>query len=147
MITPEIQFALGLSYYNLGNISSAKASFGNVVKISPEIGKAYFYLARCSNRLGNTTEAIASYRKVIALNPNDFLAFLELGQLLLNLQENTEGIQLMEKAVRLNRELPNRITNWGGIFQTRKIAPPVNWSSDLLNPDQDGAYRGWRDYI
>ena len=102
MITPEIQFALGLSYYNLGNSSSAKASFGKVVKLRPEFGKAYFYLARCSNRLGNTTAAIASYRKSIVLDPSDVLACLELGQLLLSLQENTEGIQLLEKAVRLN---------------------------------------------
>ena len=144
MVTPEIQFALGLSYYNLGNLSAANASFGKAVKMRPEFGKAYFYVARCSNRLGNTTEAVASYRKSIALNPNDFLAYLELGEILLSLQENTEGVQLMEKAVRLNPNDSESHYQLGKVYsKLGKVTPAVTEleRAIALNPDQDGAYQ------
>jgi len=144
LVTPEIQFAQGLSYYNLGNFSSAKASFGNAVKMRPEFGKAYFYLARCSNRLGKAAEARASYRKSITLNPNDFLACLELGELLLNLQENTEGIQWMEKAVHLNPNYSESHYQLGKAYsKLGKVAPAVTEleRAIALNPDQDGAYQ------
>ncbi|PYV26007.1 MAG: hypothetical protein DMG24_08065, partial [Acidobacteria bacterium] len=68
---PETLLMLGISCYNLDDLSGSLAIFLRAVSLRPDFEKGYYFLGNSYASLGKDAEAISAYRRAIDLAPRN----------------------------------------------------------------------------
>ncbi len=141
-VSPQIHFAMGLSYFNMGKFSDAIESFQNSIKLDPDFQRAHFDMGRSLAKLGKIADALNAYRSSLTINSDFYPARYEMALLLLGRQEISEAIQQLNEVVRLQPQHADGHYQLGKIFfqqgQTKAAAAELE-KAVACNPDHDGA--------
>lgn len=144
-VSPETHFALGLSYFNMGNFSEAVASFERSIKLRPNFYRAHFDLGRALAKLSKFDEALEAYKQALAVNPEFFAAHYEIALLLSAQQQTTAAIRHFKATVRLQPGHSDAHYQLGKIYlqQNQRVEAAAEFEKAIQsNPDNDAAYNG-----
>lgn len=78
-------------------LEEARACLQRALRVMPEFGEAYFWLAQVSFRLGDTAAGIRALEHALSLDPNDPGALQLLGQTYLRARRRQEGEALLAR--------------------------------------------------
>jgi tetratricopeptide (TPR) repeat protein len=117
----ELYFLLGYSYYQLGRMDSAVASFSNAFELKPYVMETLKNLAKVHLVLGNFQEATRLFKRIMKISPFDYNV-----QFLLERALNKQHVQKPEHRPRLTKNISERTTpKYTYTFETN-IASVVN---------------------
>jgi tetratricopeptide (TPR) repeat protein len=143
-VSPQIHFAMGLSYFNMGNFSAAIESFQSSIKLDPGFQRAHFDLGRSFAKLGKATDALNAYRSSLAINVDFYPAHYEIALLLLGQQKTSEAVQQLKEVIRLQPQHADGHYQLGKIFfqqgQTEAAAAELE-KAVACNVGHDGAHQ------
>jgi len=141
--SPQIHFALGLSYFNRGSYAAALENFHMALKIQPDFPEAVFLVGRTYERLGNRPEAVAAFQKTVSMEPAYYPAHFQLALVLLKMGRTEEAVPLFERVVRLNPQFADAYYQLGKLHATRGDLRQASQEFEkciAINPDHDDAY-------
>ena len=144
-VSPEIHFALGLSYFNRGNFSLAVDSFQRSVKLQPNFYRAHFDLGRALAKLSRFDEAMKAYKQTLAVNPDFFAAHYEIALLLSGQQETAAAVRHFKETVRIQPGHSDAHYQLGKIYlqQNQRGEAAAEFEKAIQgNPDHDASYNG-----
>jgi len=144
-VSPEIHFALGLSYFNMGNFSQAVASFQRSVKLQPNFYRAHFDLGRALARLSRFDEAMKAYKQTLAVTPDFYSAHYEIALLLSGQQQMVAAVRHLQETVRIQPGHSDAHYQLGKIYlqQNQRGEAAAEFEKAIQgNPDLDAAYNG-----
>ena len=84
---PEVCFNLGNTFYSLGRIVEASASFAQATEIDPEYVEAWNNLGNTLAEIGKPDEAVPAYRRALSIEPGYADAHYNLGDTLATLND------------------------------------------------------------
>ena len=108
---------IGSSFQNLGDLSSAKKIFKNILEIDNNNISALNNLGNVYKSLQDYSSAEDNYKKAIVLNPTFINALVNYGSLKYELNNYEEAVELYKKALHLNNEIPMAHYNLGLLYQ------------------------------
>ena len=144
-VSPEIHFALGLSYFNMGNFSLAVDSFQKAVNLQPKFYRAHFDLGRSLAKLSRFDDAIKAYSQTLAVNPDFYAAHYEMALLLTGQQQTAAAVRHLQETVRIQPGHSDAHYQLGKIYlqQNQRTESAAEFEKAIqANPDHDAAYNG-----
>lgn len=99
---PETLLMLGISCYNLDDLSGSLAIFLRAVSLRPDFEKGYYFLGNSYASLGKDAEAISAYRRAIDLAPRNANYYYRLGKVLFRDGETNEALTVYKSALSLS---------------------------------------------
>ncbi len=76
----EVQFLLGVAYFNLGQYDEAKAAFEQAMRLDPDRAAAVHHnLGALAYQQGDVETALAEFRQAVELDPDDADSHYQLG--------------------------------------------------------------------
>jgi tetratricopeptide (TPR) repeat protein len=107
LINPfELYFALGDSYYAVGQVENAIQNYSKAVEINPQAAETYTNLGTAHNSLGNYEQAIQYFDKALEIDPQTAIAYNNRGHSYVNLEEFERAIQDFGKAIEIDPQAP-----------------------------------------
>jgi len=140
---PDVSFALGLSYFNLGNYSTAQASFEKALKARPDFAEAEYFIGRCNGKLQKPLQAAQAYQRAMALKPSFYPAPYQLALLDLQTDRSQDAVPLLQQVVHLNPGFPDAHFELGKIYSNQGSLSQAITELErtiTLNSDYDPAY-------
>ena len=108
---------IGSSFQNLGDLSSAKKIFKNILEMDNKNTSALNNLGNVYKNLKDYSSAEENYKKAIILNPTFINALVNYGSLKYELNNYEEAVELYKKALNLNNKTPIAHYNLGLVYQ------------------------------
>ena len=144
-VSPEIHFALGLSYFNMGNFSLAAEGFQKAVNLQPKFYRASFDLGRSLAKLSRFDDALKAYKQTLAVNPDFYAAHYEMALLLTVQQQTAAAVRHLKETVRIQPGHSDAHYQLGKIYlqQNQRGESAAEFEKAIqANPDHDAAYNG-----
>jgi tetratricopeptide (TPR) repeat protein len=117
----EINFLLGNTFYEMGEIDSAIVCFRRAVAIDSTFSKGYVNLGIALDSRRKYSEAKAMYRRALRVNPKDVLAYCHLGYLAYSRGRVDEAVENYKKALELDPNSAQAHYNLGLAFADARI--------------------------
>jgi tetratricopeptide (TPR) repeat protein len=106
-------FALAQQYHQAGSLTSAAATYRQILEWDPANARALFHLAAACEALGDLPGAIACYRRALRLTPDHAVVHYNLGVALKEQGELKEAVSCYLQAIELKPEFPEAYANLG----------------------------------
>lgn len=135
-------FQAGLDRHRQGDLSSALAIYGEVLKRDPENHDALHLLGLATHQSGRSAEGVALISRGIALNPKSEAMFSNRAAAQLALGRHAEALADFDRAIALKPELPEAYQGRGNALQALKRPDEAVASYDkalALRPLNPGA--------
>jgi len=117
--SPELNYKVGISFYQIGNIKKAVEHFNLVLQYAPDHADTYYMLGMILHNNNQIKPAINYYKKALELNLINDSIYFNLGSALCNENLYDESINYYEKALELNPNNPDTYNNIGSSYQAK----------------------------
>jgi arylsulfatase A-like enzyme/Flp pilus assembly protein TadD len=108
----EAQFYRGVTRFQQGRISDARADLEPLARSLPDDPYEHFYLGSIYERQGNGTQALGEFQRCAAVDPTFEIAVLKIGSLLAENGKYPEAIVQFKKVIEMN---PNNASAHHGL--------------------------------
>ena len=95
---------LGIAYFDLGDVTKAKAGFEQALRLNPSQVDSWLGLTLLAQREGNFEEEIRDFSHLLELQPTG-KGYLQLGRLLAQANRHAEAAAAFEQAVKIDPDM------------------------------------------
>jgi tetratricopeptide (TPR) repeat protein/O-antigen ligase len=134
VVSPEVFFLLGDSYYQEGLIEKALEAYRKAQELQPFHQRTHYGLGSFYEELGDTEKAIEHYQTALSLEPRFSLAASRLAQLLSRNGRTSDGLELLHRTLELRPDDPGLINTLGIV-----LAETGEWDEAKIQFSRSGS--------
>jgi|GEM_PF-163920 len=118
---PRMTVNLAAAYLRLGRLPEALETYGQAIRLGPEIPDGYYGIGNIFEKQGKLPEAIVQYRLALEVNPKYLNALNNLGGVFVRLREWDSAIAALERSIELKPDFAAAHYNLGVAYQQKGV--------------------------